>query len=103
MAENKPSGLPRKAQPAQAARQAILKEKKTGFRPSKAGVCEAQLWEFTGPSKFLAEDEETPVERIAAASLDQALQFVRGRYPDFIICKAVAIGMIAMLSGSPLD
>jgi hypothetical protein len=71
----------------------------SGTTPSKI----FELWEFTGPSKFLAEDEETPVERIAAASLDQALQFVRGRYPDFIICKAVAIGMIAMLSGSPLD
>jgi|HubBroStandDraft_4_1064222.scaffolds.fasta_scaffold2210988_1 hypothetical protein len=89
-----------KARPAQ---RSIPPEKKTGFRPGKSGVCEAQLWEFTGPSKFLPEDEEIPVERVAAGSLDDALKFMRRRYPDFIIVKAVATGMIAMLSGSPFE
>lgn len=74
-----------------------------GFRPSPGGVCEAQLWEFTGPARSLADDEEIPVERVAAASLDQALKYMRRRHYDFVVCKAETFGVIAMLSGSPLD
>jgi len=77
--------------------------KKTGFRPGPRGVCEAQLWEFTGPSKFLEEDEEIPIERVAAASLDEALKYMRRRHDDFNIHKAVYLGFIPVLSGSPLD
>src|SRR5450755_4602784 len=97
MAENKRRHTVRRE------KEEILREKKPGFRPGKSGVCEAQLWEFTGPGKFRAEDEDIPVERVAAASLDRALGFMRRRYPDFTISKAEAMGMIAMLSGSPLD
>jgi hypothetical protein len=78
----------------------VLPHKKAGFRPGRAGVWEAQLWKFVGPS-LLPEEEEVPVEWIAAGSLDQALKFMRLRHPDFIIVKAAAIGMIAVLSGSP--
>ena len=88
---------------ARSEKEEILKEKKTGFRPGKSGFCEGQLSEFTGPTKFRAEDEDIPVERVAATSLDQALGFMRRRYPDFAISKAEAMGTIAMLSGSPLD
>jgi hypothetical protein len=66
----------------------IPSAKRTGFRPGRSDACEAQLWEFTGPSKFLPEDESIPVERVAAGSLDDALKFMRRRYPDFIIVKA---------------
>jgi len=96
MADNKRT----KARPAQ---MSASPEKKTGFRPGMSGLCEAQLWEFTGPSEFLSDDEEAPVERVAAASIDDALKFMRRRYPDFIIVKARALGVIAMLSGSPFD
>jgi hypothetical protein len=81
----------------------ISPAKKTGFRPGRSGVCEAQLWEFTAPSKFLPGDESIPVELVAAGSLDDALKFMRRRHPDFIIVKAIAVGMITMLSGSPFE
>ena len=72
----------------------------TNFRPGRSGMCEAQLWTFTGPSKFI-EDQEIPVVRVAAGSLEQALKFMRRRYPDFTIVKAKATAVIALLSGSP--
>lgn len=78
-------------------------DKNAGFRRGSTGVCEAQLWEFTGPSRSPAENEKIPIERVAATSVDQALKYMRRRHCDFIICKAEAIGMVAMLSGSPLD
>ena len=78
-------------------------EKRTAFRAGRAGVCEAQLWEFTAPSKLLDEGTEIQIERVAASSLDEALKFMRRRHPDFIVVKVEAGGMIAMLSGSPLD
>ena len=76
--------------------------KSAGFHPGRSGICEAQLWEFTGPSKF-REDDEIPIERVAAGSLEEALTFVRRRRPDFVIVRVEATGVVAVLSGSPLD
>ena len=70
----------------------------TAFRPGSTGACEAQLWEFTGPGEN-GEGER----RVAAASLDQAIGYMRRRHSDFIIVKAELLGMIALLSGSPLN
>lgn len=61
------------------------------------------MWEFTDPTKLLDNGDEIRIERIAAASLDQALEYVRRRHYDFTICKAEAMGMMAVLFGSPLD
>jgi hypothetical protein len=36
-------------------------------------------------------------------SLDQAIGFMRRQHADFIIGKAELLGMIALLSGSPLE
>ena len=83
-------------------RKSATSGRKPGFLPGNSGVCEAQLWEFKGPSGVL-ENDEAPVERVAAGSLEEALKFMRRRYPDFIIAKAKAAGVIALLSGSPLD
>ena len=55
-----------------------------------------------GP-RLLPEEKEAPNEWIAAESLDKALRFMRRHHPDFIIMKATAIGMIAILSRSPQD
>jgi len=71
-----------------------------GFRPGSEGVCEAQLWEFSAPKH---DDEEPELQLVAAESLDQALKYMRRRHDDFIISKAESLGMIALLSGSPLD
>ena len=78
-------------------------ERLPGFRPGRSGLCEGQLWEFSGPRHWLEPGEEIPTERVAAGSLDEALKFMRRRYPEFIIVKAVGLGVIAILSGSPLD
>jgi hypothetical protein len=92
-----------KRRKARAAKERVPVKKTAGFRPGKSGVCEAQLWEFSGPSKFLPEDQEIALKRVAAASLDDALRFVRRRYPDFIIVKAEATGVVVMLAGSPFE
>ena len=36
-------------------------------------------------------------------SLDKALRYLRQRYHDFQITEARSVGMVALLSGSPLD
>jgi hypothetical protein len=64
---------------------------------------EAQLWTFTGPAKILHEDQSQEVHWVAAESLDAALQYLRQRYADFIVTEARFRGMVALLSGSPLD
>ena len=77
--------------------------KKTRFRPGSTGVCEAQLWTFTGPPKVPSDDAAPEVCRVAAESLDEALRYLRQRYGDLQIMEARCTGMVALLSGSPLD
>jgi hypothetical protein len=57
----------------------------TGFRPGSTGACEAQLWEFTAPSGENEAGEQRVPHRVAAASLDQAIGFMRREHADFII------------------
>jgi hypothetical protein len=73
------------------------------FRPGSTGHCEAQLWVFTGPSGMFDENDVPEVHRVAAESLEAALQFMRLRYADFVITEARFLDMIPLLSGSPLD
>jgi hypothetical protein len=75
----------------------------TGFRPGSRGACEAQLWTFTGPPKILHDDQSQEVHWVAGESLDAALQYLRQRYADFTVSEARFRGMVALLSGSPLD
>jgi hypothetical protein len=77
--------------------------KKTRFRPGTTGACEAQLWRFTGSSRTIYDDEAPRLHWVAAESLDAALLYVRQRYDDLIITEASFVGMIPLLSGSPLD
>jgi hypothetical protein len=77
--------------------------KKARFRPGSTGVCEAQLWTFTGPPKVSSDDHAAEVYRVAAESLDEALRYLRQRYDDLQIIEARCEGMVALLSGSPLD
>ena len=72
------------------------------FRTGSSGACEAQLWEFTAPPNA-GDSEPAAVERVAAESLDEALQYLLQRHPDFVIVKVDYLGLISMLSGSPLD
>jgi hypothetical protein len=73
------------------------------FRPGTTGECEAQLWTFTGPPGFLPENNAPLVHWVAAESLEAALGYMRRGYEDFIIAEARFLGMIPMLSGSPLN
>ena len=76
---------------------------KTRFRPGKSGDCEAQLWLFTDPSEISKDDHVPEIHWVAAESLEAALRYMRRRYDDFIIVEARFLGMIPLLSGSPLD
>jgi len=76
---------------------------KTRFRPGRTGVCEAQLWKFTNSPGILKDDHAEEVRWVAAESLDAALLYMRRRNDDFMITEARFLGMIPLVSGSPLD
>jgi len=77
--------------------------KTTRFRPGTTGECEAQLWKFTGQPEMPADDNASQVHRVAAESLDAALSYMRRHHDEFTIAEARYLGMVPMLSGSPLD
>jgi hypothetical protein len=81
----------------------IVPAKNNGFRPGARGVCEAQLWRFTGPPETLRDDSTSEVLWVAAESLDAALEYLRERHGDFTIVEARFVDMIPLLSGAPLD
>jgi len=76
---------------------------KTRFRRGRTGACEAQLWNFMGPPGILKDDHAPEVHWVAAESLDAAILYLRRRHDDFMIAEARFLGMISLLSGSPLD
>ena len=73
------------------------------FCPGTTGACEAQLWRFAGPQRMPNDDSAPAVQWVAAESLDAALRYMRRRNDDFTITEARFLGMIPLLSGSPLD
>ena len=73
------------------------------FRPGATGACEAQLWRFTGNEPILNDDNVPRVQWVAAESLEAALRYMRQRFDDFAIGEARLVGVIPLLSGSPLD
>ena len=75
----------------------------TRFRPGTTGECEAQLWTFIGSPGVLPDENAPRMHWVAAESLEAALRHMRRRYDDFIITEARFLGMIPLLSGSPLD
>jgi hypothetical protein len=75
----------------------------TRFRPGASGECESQLWLFIGPPEISNDDHVPEMHWVAAESLDAALSYLRKRHHDFTIMEARFLGMIPLLSGSPLD
>jgi hypothetical protein len=73
------------------------------FRPGSTGECEAELWTFTGPSGIFHENDTPEIHWVAAASLEEALRYMRQRHEDFVIIEARFLDMIPLVSGSPLD
>jgi hypothetical protein len=61
------------------------------------------LWNFTGLRGTVNDDDGPQVHWVAAESLDAALRYMRLRYDDFNITEARFLGMIPLLSASPLD
>jgi hypothetical protein len=52
----------------------------------------------------MVKDDHVPeIHSVAAESLDAALLYLRKRHDDFTITEARFLGMIPLLSGSPLD
>jgi hypothetical protein len=64
---------------------------------------EAQLWTFTGPARVSSDDRARELYWVAAESLDEALGYLRQRYASLQIMEARCAGMVALVSGSPLD
>jgi hypothetical protein len=55
-------------------------------------------------SAGIPDDDNAPaVHWVAAESLDAALRYMRQRNDDFTIMEARFLGIIPLLSGSPLD
>jgi hypothetical protein len=75
----------------------------TAFRPGKSGRCEAQLWMFVGPPEIVEDDHVPQINWVAAESLDAALVYLRRQHDELMITEARYLGMIPVLSGSPLD
>jgi len=82
-----------------------MKSRKAKFRPGASGACEATLYEFRGDANPMPGEEttETPVARVAAADIHEALAYMRRWRPEFEIRAVQHIGLITVVSGSPLD
>ena len=84
-------------------------KKKSKFRTGSRGGCEARLYEFrekTIPEhelKLLSNAEAPRVELIAAVTFDEALAYLRFDSPDFDVHSVNCVGLIIMVSGSPLN
>lgn len=81
------------------------------FETGTHGGCEALLYEFREKLRASAEPtapdsvdlNEPHTVRIAANTFDEALEYLRWHEPHFVIDSVQNLGIIAMVSGSPLD
>lgn len=76
--------------------------RKPAFRVGRFGACEARLYEFHG-HHYPSSSEEEKVERLVAESIYEGLMYLKRREPDFEVMSVQCIGLITLLSGSPLD
>jgi len=84
------------------------KQASTRFEIGSQGGCEALLFEFRDrrPVERCEAAErppETHIARIAAATFEEALAYLQWDDPDFVIESIQNVGLIVMVSGSPLD
>lgn len=68
------------------------------FATGKGGGCEAYLFEFQEQGA-----PESRTLKIAAAKLDEAVKYLRGHEPDFHVKSVHNLGVIIMVSGTPVD
>jgi hypothetical protein len=81
------------------------------FEIGRHGECEALLYEFR-EKRDIPESDDAPestdphrpnTTRIAANTLDEALEYLRWDRPHFVIDSIQNLGLIVLVSGSPLD
>lgn len=85
--------------------------KRNRFRPGSHGGCEALLWEFRERSHLHDTESalvDKPIESpgvilIGAETLEEALEYLRFDSPDFEIHTANCLGLVIVVSGSPID
>lgn len=68
------------------------------FEPGARGGCEAQLFEFRE-----AHSPDASTIRIATVSLDDALTYLRWHGDNFQPGTIGSLGLILLVSGSPID
>ena len=73
-------------------------QRRRRFRAGRFGGCEAELFEFRDEEKT-----EPHHLRIAAASFDEAVAYLRLHEPEFRVRLAQSLGVIVLASGSPVD
>jgi len=78
------------------------KKRPAPFRQGRFGACEAHLYEFRGRDYASSSDDDR-VERLAADSIFQGLVYLRRREPDFEVTSVQFVGLVTLLSSSPLD
>jgi hypothetical protein len=87
------------------------KKQANRFEIGRHGGCEALLYEFRERLPWIAvpNDPEAAdlykphTTRIAANTFDEALEYLRWDQPRFVIDSVQNLGLIVMVSGSPLD
>ncbi len=84
-------------------------KEKSKFRMGSRGGCEARLYEFRErpiseeEQKLLSSPLAPRVELIAAVTLDEAVAYLRIDSPDFDVHTVTCLGLVIMVSGSPLN
>lgn len=72
------------------------------FHPGSRGVCEAR-WKFRKPQTGIISGKGARDKADCGTFAGQALQYLRRWHGYLNIDKAGLLGMIALLTGSPLD
>jgi hypothetical protein len=84
------------------------------FRIGRHGGCEALLYEFRERRPFMDKDAEPESQgaapplgshavHIAAVTFEEAFTYLRWERPEFKVDSVTCLGLIEMVSGSPLD
>jgi hypothetical protein len=97
---------------------ALRKDKKreivSRFRIGTHGGCEALLYEFREGRPFISKEDEPESQGaapplgshavyIAAATFEEAFTYLLWERSDFKVDRVTCLGLIEMVSGSPLD
>jgi hypothetical protein len=86
------------------------KQAEARFVTGRHGGCEALLYEFrerlssvAGSDDKSADPPKPNTTRIAANTLDEALEYLHWDEPHLVIDTVQNLGLIVVISGSPLD